>query len=370
MKKYILFIPIFLILLVLFFIYQKKSNENDALLEQIAIVRKQIVESRNNYAHSFAPLDYKKALAAYDSAMFFWNIENEKFFIVRDYSLCHQWADKAVDLAGEASQKSDNNLGNIRAEFQQTKLRVENELELHQLFYNKIPQPESIRKSFTKASILYREALLLSENNDHQKSIEKLNAALLYLLKSNQYCHDKVKAYFADFQVWNNLVEEGISNSKKQKVTCVIVDKFGRNCFIYKNGVLVKSYDIELGENWMVNKKYQGDLATPEGKYRIVDKKQNGRTKFYKALLIDYPNENDKKRFEKNRLNGSIPARKKIGGLIELHGHGGKGADWTQGCVALSDSDMDDLYARVIIGTPVIIVGSVKPLNFYIKINR
>ncbi|HOO84279.1 MAG TPA: L,D-transpeptidase [Prolixibacteraceae bacterium] len=370
MKKYILFVLIFLPLLVLFFIYQKKSKENDALFDQIAIVRKQIIESRNSNAHSFAPLDYQKAIAAYDSAMFFWNVENEKFFLVRDYGLCHQWADKAVDLAGVASQKGGDNYGNLISEFRQIKLRVENEIELYQLIYNKIPQPEPIRKSFTKASILYREALLLSENNDHHKSILKLNEALANLVKCNEFCDNKVNAYFADYNVWNNLVAEGIANSKKQKSSCIIVDKFSRKCHLYKNGTVAASYDVDLGENWMVNKKYQGDLATPEGKYRVIEKKQNGSTKYYKALLINYPNEDDKDRFEKNKLNGSIPARKKIGGLIELHGHGGKGADWTQGCVALSDSDMDDLYALVKIGTPVIIVGSIKPLDFHFKIDR
>ena len=358
MKKFILIIPILLIGLVLIFNYQKKSQENDDLFEQITVVRKQIVDTRNNNALNFAPIDYQKAIAAYDSAMLYWNIENEKFFLVRDYRLCHIWADKAAILAGEAKQKSNNNFGNSKVEIQQIIANIEKELKLYQQFYNKIPQPESIRKSFTNASIQYREALLLFENNDHQKSIVKLKEALKNLVKCNEYCDNKVNNYFADYHIWKQLVANGIANSKKQKNACVIVDKFSRKCYLYKNGMVAASYDVDLGENWMCNKKYQGDLATPEGQYKVIEKKQNGKTKYYKALLINYPNNDDKARFEKNLLRGEIPNRKKIGGLIELHGHGGKGADWTQGCIALSDSDMDNLFARVEFGTTVIIVGS------------
>ncbi len=59
--------------------------------------------------------------------------------------------------------------------------------------------------------------------------------------------------------------------------------------------------------------------------YKIIEKKQNGQTKYYKALLLNYPNEDDKKRFLANKKNGIISKDAKIGNLIEIHGNGGKG---------------------------------------------
>jgi len=59
---------------------------------------------------------------------------------------------------------------------------------------------------------------------------------------------------------------------------------------------------------------------------------------------------------------GNIP-RRGIGNLIEIHGDGGKGINWTDGCVALTNSDMDKLYGLVGVGTPVTIVGSLRSLK-------
>ena len=56
-----------------------------------------------------------------------------------------------------------------------------------------------------------------------------------------------------------------------------------------------------------------------------------------------------------------MPAAAGIGGLIEIHGEGGRGRDWTRGCVALANPDIDDLFRHVEVGTPVTIVGSDEP---------
>ena len=86
-------------------------------------------------------------------------------------------------------------------------------------------------------------------------------------------------------------------------------------------------------------------------------------TKYHKALLINYPNDKDLKRFDKAKRQKLIPKNADIGGLIEIHGSGDKGADWTNGCVALKNSDMDIIYREAHEGTLVTIVGSLKPIN-------
>ena len=87
------------------------------------------------------------------------------------------------------------------------------------------------------------------------------------------------------------------------------------------------------------------------------------KTKYYKAFLLDYPNDEDTARFKAEIAKGSLPASAKIGGLIEIHGNGGKGIDWTEGCVALTDREMDLVYKIVKVGTPVTIVGSMVDLK-------
>jgi len=72
---------------------------------------------------------------------------------------------------------------------------------------------------------------------------------------------------------------------------------------------------------------------------------------------LNYPNDEDRAQFASLRRQGRIPSNASLGGLIEIHGEGGRGKDWTKGCVALANNDMDDLFRRAAVGTPVTIVG-------------
>ena len=117
----------------------------------------------------------------------------------------------------------------------------------------------------------------------------------------------------------------------------------------------------------MGDKRYMGDHATPEGIYKVVKMKTGSKTRYYKSLTINYPNEDDEASFNAMKKSGSISKRSKIGGLIQIHGFGGKGVHWTQGCIALENKDMDKIYNLARINTPVIIIGSEKPLNEYLK---
>ena len=101
--------------------------------------------------------------------------------------------------------------------------------------------------------------------------------------------------------------------------------------------------------------------------YRITKKFDSRKTKYYKALLLNYPNEEDTARFREEIANGSLPRNAKIGGLIEIHGNGGKGIDWTEGCVALSDREMDLIFKITKVGTPVTSVGSTTELDSIIS---
>lgn len=132
----------------------------------------------------------------------------------------------------------------------------------------------------------------------------------------------------------------------------IVVKKGKRRLLLYHDCELFKTFPIDLGDNPKGPKIHQGDMRTPEGLYRIVEKKDRGRTKYHLALLLNYPNERDRLRFEKALREGKVPNGQGIGGLIEIHGEG-RGEDWTQGCIALHNQHMGDLFKNVPLGTPV-----------------
>jgi len=157
---------------------------------------------------------------------------------------------------------------------------------------------------------------------------------------------------------WQRWKQETIAWSKREARAAIVVVKETHLLTLYVRGQAVGTYPIDLGFNWTADKTHEGDGATPEGHYRVVARQGNVASIYYKALLLDYPNAEDREQFARARRSGGLPVRARIGGLIEIHGGGGRSQDWTSGCVALANDDMDLVFDRAGMGTPVTIVGS------------
>jgi hypothetical protein len=157
---------------------------------------------------------------------------------------------------------------------------------------------------------------------------------------------------------WGRLVAETLDESRRKGRTVLIVDKLARRLDVYSAARLEETFPVELGAQGLSRKLHSGDRATPEGRYRVTVVKTGPATRYYKALLLDYPNAEDRQRYAAAKDRGEIPPAAGIGGLIEIHGDGGRGQDWTDGCVALTNGDMDRLFRHVRVGTPVTIVGT------------
>ena len=157
---------------------------------------------------------------------------------------------------------------------------------------------------------------------------------------------------------WQRWKDDAIAWSRREGRPAIVVVKDTHVMIVFVRGEPVKSYRVELGFNWVADKRLEGDGATPEGRYRIVARLDHAGADLYKALLIDYPNADDRAEFDRARRGGDLPASARIGGLIEIHGGGGRQRDWTNGCVALTNREVDDLLGRASVGTPVTIVGS------------
>jgi L,D-peptidoglycan transpeptidase YkuD (ErfK/YbiS/YcfS/YnhG family) len=162
----------------------------------------------------------------------------------------------------------------------------------------------------------------------------------------------------SNLRQWRKWAEMTIGESLRAGDTAILVDKLRRRVTLYHGGKAVAHFPAELGANGLRRKEHAGDSATPEGMYRVVQVKEAPETRYYKALLINYPNDEDRMRFALGQRRGQISARAGIGSLIEIHGDGGEGRDWTNGCVALTNEDMDRLFRHVRVGMPVTIVGT------------
>jgi murein L,D-transpeptidase YafK len=167
----------------------------------------------------------------------------------------------------------------------------------------------------------------------------------------------------ARVESWQRMVRHTVAWSKQHHSTAVIVSKADRRLTIYRNGRPLVSYPVSLGYNGILEKRFQGDGATPEGQYRIVRKRDRGETQFYRALLLDYPNAQDRQRFRLAQAAGTLPSKASMGGQIEIHGGDSRSLSETLGCVMLDNRHIDALFALVHEGDPVTIVGAVDRSN-------
>jgi murein L,D-transpeptidase YafK len=131
-----------------------------------------------------------------------------------------------------------------------------------------------------------------------------------------------------------------------------VVLKKERRLELISEGKVVKTYKVALGGDPLGPKTMQGDHKTPEGTY-ILDFR-NAHSQFYKSIHISYPNEHDRALAQQK---GALP-----GGDVFVHGlpngYGAIGAahrlkDWTDGCIAVTDEEMDEIWKAVPNGTPI-----------------
>ena len=132
------------------------------------------------------------------------------------------------------------------------------------------------------------------------------------------------------------------------EVTRIVVKKGDRKMYLLHGTEVLKSYKVGLGGNPVGDKKVEGDGKTPEGVYTISHK--NPDSNFHLSLRISYPNDADRAFAAENG--------KRPGGDIFIHGGPNKKVtkrDWTAGCIAVTDRQMETIYSMVKPGTPIFI---------------
>ncbi len=140
----------------------------------------------------------------------------------------------------------------------------------------------------------------------------------------------------------------------------VMVNKSQFRLEVYYRRKIIRSYKAVFGPKPQENKCVAGDRCTPEGWFTI--KTKNPSSKYNKFMLLNYPNDSSIARFNKLKETGKIPKTAQMGGDVGIHGiwKGGDdmidmGVNWTDGCVAIKNKDVDDLYTLIGVGTRVFI---------------
>jgi murein L,D-transpeptidase YafK len=132
----------------------------------------------------------------------------------------------------------------------------------------------------------------------------------------------------------------------------IVVEKSARKLSVFANGKRLKSYHVALGRNPIGPKKEEGDMKTPEGIYKIDSR--NPQSAFHLALHVSYPSEADNARASRHGVSA--------GSEIMIHGiENGLGRigafhrrrDWTAGCIAVTDEEIEELYRATPDGTPI-----------------
>ncbi|WP_434951201.1 L,D-transpeptidase family protein [Shewanella sp. HL-SH4] len=136
------------------------------------------------------------------------------------------------------------------------------------------------------------------------------------------------------------------------KIDLVVVNKSESRMSVMRDGKVLKTYVIAMGDAPQGHKLKEGDQRTPQGRYVLDYKKPDSA--FYKSIHISYPNDEDKLRAQ---ALGISP-----GGMIMIHGQNPRSSmspeeaqryNWTNGCIAVTNKEMDELWRMIDAGTPI-----------------
>jgi murein L,D-transpeptidase YafK len=161
-----------------------------------------------------------------------------------------------------------------------------------------------------------------------------------------------VFAVVAGISAWNLWPDTPLPRGTKADL--VVVHKAARSLELYRGNELLKAYQVSLGRHPAGSKMQQGDGRTPEGDYRLDYR--NPTSSFHKALHISYPERADIASAQSRNVDP--------GGLVMVHGmRNGFGwigrlhraIDWTDGCVAVTNNEIDEIWGVVADGTKIVL---------------
>lgn len=308
----------------------------------------------------YAPAEYEEYLRAVSRAKEELSAQRGKFYYSQQYLTFNRLSLEALEKSGTAERAALENRAALQREVTDQSMEIRSVVSGIRSRIDRLGISNANRDRLVKVDVLLREAEILGQSRQWHEANDRVAAAQSHARAAQIQQNERVGRLndAALVKQWDRWVQETMAWSVKNGAAAVVVVKARNVCLLLSSGRIVKSYNADFGKNGVFDKSFRGDEATPEGKYKIIKKKGRGQSIYHKALLINYPNDEDIRAFRRARTLGLLSLRSKLGGLIEIHGDGGRDRNWTQGCVALLNSDMDDIFSRTDIGTPVTIVGN------------
>jgi len=158
----------------------------------------------------------------------------------------------------------------------------------------------------------------------------------------------------------NRVVKKRIFSNGPTGTVYLIVDKSDYELQVYDEEGWYATYPVVFGNKDLSDKLMEGDRKTPEGTFKITSKRPH--EKWHKMLMLDYPTKESYDKFNQRKAQGLIPKNAKIGGGIAIHGTWPNDnivvddyTNWTNGCIALKNEDLDELEVYLPIGTKVVV---------------
>jgi lipoprotein-anchoring transpeptidase ErfK/SrfK len=244
-------------------------------------------------------------------------------------------------------------------------VRVEDRFRMMTLQVGAIDSRLVLGQKPVETDLLMKQAHAFYEQGQYDRALDASDRAAQNLATQAALLNAELGRYADRDRIsrWQRMAKDTIAWSRTHRTSAIVISKADRVLTLYRNGQKVLSYPVRLGFNGIREKRYQGDGATPEGRYKVSSKRGQGQTQFYRALVLDYPNEEDRRRYRFERKSGQIPDSRAIGGQIEIHGVENELMAQTLGCVMLDNPHMAHLFERVDKGTPITIVGALNEQN-------
>ncbi len=283
------------------------------------------------------------------------------------------WEDNELETDLEALQVEGTQLVsdvNSRIQAQrttaETKLaKIEQRLRLMNTRVGDIGSRVVLGEHPLETEVHVKQARLFLEQGHFEHSIQASERAGKILLTQTALLTNELGRYADDdlIAAWRESAQRTIDWSRTHRAQAIVISKADRVLTLYKNGRKVLTYPIRLGSRGIRAKQHYGDGATPEGEYRIQRKRGPGQTPYFRALILDYPNIDDRRRFEEAQKAGLIPKSQHMPGLIQLHGIAQGISDQPYGSIVLDNPQIARLFDHVAVGTPVNIVGALESQN-------
>lgn len=321
--------------------------------------RAAITAAREQRADIYAPEMLESAEAAFRDGIRAMEVESAGWNMARNYGVASARLETAMRRARLSANLSSARQRDYKERTESILRTTRSSMENVTFLLTYLSPRTRARADLMAVRVLTGEARAYADKGDLPRALERADLASHKVALLSESLGRTIGRYTDTEKtgLYRRWIRETVAASEASRSYAILVDKLRHTLTLLKAGRPVRTYRADIGLNGVQDKAVAGDKATPEGRYRIVEKRGPRQTRWYKALLIDYPNDEDRIQFAAAQARGLISKRARIGGLIEIHGEGGRYQDWTEGCVALENDDIDDLFDRVTIGTPVTIVG-------------